>query len=67
MEQGVEFIVVKEVLGHAHIGAPAYAHVRLRIQRDAVDLLGRTLGKPSETAPDPDDSDNQPLCAAPVR
>ncbi len=59
----------KELVGHTHIGVTAtgYAHVRLRLQRDAIDLLGRTLGRPSETAPDPDDSDEPPLCAAPVR
>jgi hypothetical protein len=68
-EQGVEPIVTRELLGHAHIGVTAtvYAHVRLRLQRDAIDLLGRTLGKPSETTTNPDDSDDPPLCAAPVR
>ncbi|MFI9364687.1 tyrosine-type recombinase/integrase, partial [Kitasatospora sp. NPDC053057] len=69
LEQGVELVVIKELLGHAHIGVTAtvYAHVRLRLQRDAIDLLGRTLGKPSGAATDPDDSDEPPLCAAPVR
>ncbi|MGW3398461.1 tyrosine-type recombinase/integrase [Streptomyces hydrogenans] len=45
LEQGVELVVIKELLGHAHIGVTAtvYAHVRLRLQRDAIDLLGRTL------------------------
>ncbi|MFJ5123152.1 tyrosine-type recombinase/integrase, partial [Kitasatospora sp. NPDC088548] len=69
LEQGVELVVIKELLGHAHIGVTAtvYAHVRLRLQHDAIDLLGRTLGKPSEAATDPDDGDEPPLCAAPVR
>jgi integrase len=69
LEQGVELVVIKELLGHAHIGVTAtvYAHVRLRLQRDAIDLLGRTLGKPSEAATDPDDGDEPPLCAALVR
>ncbi|MFJ5118400.1 tyrosine-type recombinase/integrase, partial [Kitasatospora sp. NPDC088548] len=69
LEQGVELVVIKELLGHAHIGVTAtvYAHVRLRLQRDAVDLLGRTLGKPSKAATAPDDGDDPPLCAAPVR
>ncbi|MEV0537168.1 site-specific integrase [Kitasatospora sp. NPDC050463] len=68
LEQGVELVVIKELLGHAHIGVTAtvYAHVRLRLQRDAVDLLGRTLAKPSEAPTDPD-SDDPPLCAASVR
>ena len=69
LEQGVELVVIKELLGHAHIGVTAsvYAHVRLRLQRDAIDLLSRTLGKPFEAATNPDDSDDPPLCAAPVR
>ncbi|MGK5498890.1 tyrosine-type recombinase/integrase [Streptomyces sp. URMC 125] len=48
LEQGAELVVIKELLGHAHIGVTAtvYAHVRLRLrlQRDAIDLLGQTLG-----------------------
>ncbi|MFF7634315.1 tyrosine-type recombinase/integrase [Kitasatospora sp. NPDC008050] len=69
LEQGVELVVIKEILGHAHIGVTAtvYAHVRLRLQRDAVDLLGRTLGKTSVAVTDPGDSDDPPLCAASVR
>ena len=33
LEQGVELVVIKELLGHAHIGVTAtvYAHVRLRL------------------------------------
>ncbi|MFB7778848.1 tyrosine-type recombinase/integrase [Streptomyces bauhiniae] len=62
LEQGVELVVIKEFLGHAHIGVTAtvYAHVRLRLQRDAIDLLGCTLRNPG-------DSDEPLLCAAPVR
>jgi integrase len=69
LEQGVELVVIKELLGHAHIGVTAtvYAHVRLRLQRDAIDLLSRTLDKPSDAATNPDDSDDPPLRAAPVR
>ncbi|MFE9176300.1 tyrosine-type recombinase/integrase [Streptomyces sp. NPDC007126] len=35
LEQGVELVVIKELLGHAHIGVTAtvYAHVRLHLQR----------------------------------
>ncbi|WP_371659892.1 tyrosine-type recombinase/integrase [Streptomyces sp. NBC_00280] len=45
LEQGVELVVIKELLGHAHISVTAtvYAHVRLRLQRDAIDSLGRAL------------------------
>ncbi|SOB84484.1 tyrosine-type recombinase/integrase [Streptomyces sp. 1331.2] len=69
LEQGVELVVIKELLGHAHIGVTAtvYAHVRLRLQRDAIDLLGRALRNPLEATGEPDDGDDPPLCAAPVR
>lgn len=69
LEQGVELVVIKELLGHAHIGVTAtvYAHVRLRLQRDAIDLLGQALRNPTETAGQPDDVDDPPPCAAPVR
>lgn len=41
LEQGVELVVIKELLGHAHLGVTAtvYAHVRIRLQRDAIDTL----------------------------
>lgn len=57
------------MLGHAHIGVPAtvYAHVRLRLQRDAIDLLGHALRNHSEPATRPDDGNEPPVCAAPVR
>ncbi|MGW5611642.1 tyrosine-type recombinase/integrase [Streptomyces sp. NPDC003753] len=69
LEQGVELVVIKELLGHAHIGVTAtvYAHVRLRLQRDAIDLLSNTLRNTAETTSKPDDSDESPLCAVPVR
>ncbi|MEU3202146.1 tyrosine-type recombinase/integrase [Streptomyces sp. NPDC006996] len=46
LEQGVDLVVIKELLGHAHIGVTAgvYAHVRLRLQRQAIDTLGDALG-----------------------
>jgi len=54
LEQGVDLVVIKELLGHAHIGVTAgvYAHVRLRLQRDAIDALGHALGGQDD---DPDD------------
>ncbi|WP_163010531.1 hypothetical protein [Streptomyces dangxiongensis] len=56
-------------MGHAHIGVTAavYAHVRLRFQRDAIDLLSNTLRSPAETTSKPDDSDEPPLVGATVR
>ncbi|WP_079406601.1 tyrosine-type recombinase/integrase [Streptomyces sp. 3211] len=67
LEQGVELVVIKELLGHAHIGVTAtvYAHVRLRLQCEAIDLLGRTLHNSAETQPDA--SADPPPCAPPVR
>jgi len=46
LEQGVDLVVIKELLGHSHIGVTAgvYAHVRLRLQRQAIDTLGHVLG-----------------------
>lgn len=47
LEQGVDLVVIKELLGHAHIGGTAgvYAHVRLRLrpQSLAIDTLNDAL------------------------
>jgi integrase len=45
--------VIKELLGHAHIGVTAgvYAHVRIRLQRQAIDSLNSALG-PTDGGPD---------------
>ncbi|MBV6697373.1 site-specific integrase [Kitasatospora aureofaciens] len=69
LEQGVELVVIKELLGHAHIGVTAtvYAHVRLRLQRDSIDLLGQALRDAIDPATERDDGDEPPVCAAPVR
>ncbi|MEU3449354.1 tyrosine-type recombinase/integrase [Streptomyces thermolilacinus] len=55
LEQGVDLAIIKELLGHAHIGVTAgvYAHVRLRLQRDAVDALGNALGGQDDAPDDP--------------
>ncbi|MFI6406703.1 tyrosine-type recombinase/integrase [Streptomyces sp. NPDC050548] len=68
LEQGVELVVIKELLGHAHIGVTAtvYAHVRLRLQRQAIDLLSHSLQAPQEPTTEPDDGDDSTACAAPV-
>ncbi|MFI5672492.1 hypothetical protein [Streptomyces sp. NPDC051704] len=65
----MELVVNKELLGRGHIGVTAtvYAHVRLRLQRDAIDLLGHALRTPTEITSKPDDSNEPPLCATPVR
>jgi integrase len=69
LEQGVELVVIKELLGHAHIGVTAtvYAHVRLRLQRDAIDTLSAVLDGPAGHGPTRDDGDDPPLCGATVR
>ncbi|MEV6681804.1 tyrosine-type recombinase/integrase [Streptomyces erythrochromogenes] len=62
LEQGVDLVVIKELLGHAHIGVTAgvYAHVRLRLQRQAIETLNDAL-------PRPDDDPRVPPEAAAVR
>ncbi|MFE0035786.1 tyrosine-type recombinase/integrase [Streptomyces sp. NPDC059015] len=69
LEQGVELVVIKELLGHAHIGVTAtvYAHVRLRLQRDAIDTLSTALDGPANDESTRDDGDDPPLCGALVR
>ncbi|AXI81628.1 hypothetical protein C7M71_023955 [Peterkaempfera bronchialis] len=69
LEQGVELVVIKELLGHAHIGVTAtvYAHVRLRLQRQAIDLLGHAPRDLAEPTTEPGGGDDSSVCAAPVR
>uniref|UniRef100_A0AAU2JLV1 Tyrosine-type recombinase/integrase n=1 Tax=Streptomyces sp. NBC_00049 TaxID=2903617 RepID=A0AAU2JLV1_9ACTN len=55
LEQGVDLVVIKELLGHAHIGVTAgvYAHVRLRLQRQAIDTLNDALNTDNAGPADP--------------
>ncbi len=55
LEQGIDLVVIKELLGHAHIGVTAgvYAHVRLRLQRQAIDTLNEALGQADDDPEDP--------------
>ncbi|WP_435888342.1 hypothetical protein [Streptomyces niveus] len=55
LEQGVDLVVIKELLGRVPIGV--YTHVRLRLQRQAIDTLGSIL----DTT---DTLDDQPTTAA---
>ncbi|MFJ1575124.1 hypothetical protein ACIOGX_08445 [Streptomyces sp. NPDC088147] len=61
--------MIKELLGHAHIGVTAtvYAHVRLRLQRDAIDALGTALVARETTETARSDGDEPPPCASLVR
>lgn len=54
LEQSVELVVIKELLGHAHIGitAAVYAHVRPRLQQAAISTLSADT-TPSSTAAAP--------------
>ncbi|MFJ5139025.1 tyrosine-type recombinase/integrase [Streptomyces sp. NPDC088707] len=55
LEQGIDLVVIKELFGHAHIGVTAgvYAHVRLRLQRQAIETLSNTLGSADDGSEDP--------------
>ncbi|MER6230623.1 tyrosine-type recombinase/integrase [Streptomyces sp. NPDC001616] len=66
LEQGVELVVIKELLGHAHIGVTAtvYAHVRLRLQREAIDTLSTALDGPANDEPARNDGYDPPPCGA---
>lgn len=47
--------MIKELPGHACIGVTAdvYAHVRLRLQREAIDTLGTALSRTDDGNDDP--------------
>ncbi|MCP2331283.1 tyrosine-type recombinase/integrase [Actinoalloteichus caeruleus] len=69
LEQGIDLVVIKELLGHAHIGVTAtlYAHVRLRLQPDAIDTLSTALASPAGHDPTRGDGNDPPLCGVLVR
>lgn len=69
LEQGVELVVIKELLGHAHIGvnATVYAHVRLRLQREAIDTLSTALDGSANDELARNDGYDPPPCGAIVR
>ncbi|MEZ3181994.1 tyrosine-type recombinase/integrase [Streptomyces pimonensis] len=69
LEQGGEPVVIKKLLVHAHIGVTAtvHAHVRLRLQCDAIDTLSTVLVGPEVTKRVNGEGDEPPSCAALVR
>jgi integrase len=62
LEQGVQLVTIKELLGHANIGitAQVYAHVRLRLHHDAINQLGNVLR-------DGNDPEDPPMAATAPR
>jgi integrase len=62
LEQGVELIVVKDLLGHAQINTTAdiYGHVRLRLQRQAIEAMGAALRDDQADTDDQGDDDEEP-------
>ncbi|MFB7928955.1 tyrosine-type recombinase/integrase [Streptomyces sp. NPDC056039] len=63
LEQGIDLVVIKELLGHAHIGVTAgvYAHVRLRLQHQAIDTLGSLLAEGDDSDEPPPSGSHRPL------
>ncbi len=59
--------MIKELLGHAHIGVNATAYVGLRLHRDAIGTLSTALDGPTITDATKRDGDEAPPCAALVR
>lgn len=61
--------MIKELLGHPNIGVTAtvYAHIRLRLQRDAIDTLGIALDSATRVKASTADGDGPPPCTSIVR
>ncbi|MBT8228239.1 MAG: site-specific integrase [Dactylosporangium sp.] len=59
LEQGVELITIKELLGHAqlHVTADIYAHVRPRLHRGAIEALNHALEPDDDADPVDDEAD----------
>ena len=55
LEQGVELVTISHLLGHSRLGVTAdvYAHVRVRLQRGAVDAIGHALNRSDDAEDDP--------------
>ncbi|MFJ6836843.1 tyrosine-type recombinase/integrase [Streptomyces sp. NPDC091209] len=55
LEQGVDLVTIKDLLGHSqiHITADVYAHVRPRLQRNAIEAMGNALNEEEDDDPPP--------------
>ena len=64
LEQGVDLVTIKDLLGHSQIQitADVYAHVRPRLQRDAIEAMGNALNGNDEND-DEDGDDDLPIPA----
>lgn len=73
LEQGVQLVTIKELLGHSqlHTTAEIYSHVRIRTQRSAIEAMKNALSEPDEPdyedIDDGDDDPDDPPLAVPVR
>ncbi|WP_069762814.1 hypothetical protein [Streptomyces sp. LUP47B] len=52
---------------HIGVTTTVHAHVRLRLQRQAIDLLGNALGHLAKSTAEGSEGDDPPTCAAAVR
>ncbi|MFI5705440.1 DNA-binding protein [Streptomyces sp. SID1034] len=62
----LDLLTVPQVMARLQLGRSAVYDL-LRTGQFASITLSRTLGKPSAATTGPDDGDEPPLCAAPVR
>lgn len=60
---GVELVVIKELLGHAQIGV--YAHVRIRLKRDVIEIPGNAPATLPKSPTDPATAPNRPFAPRP--
>lgn len=62
LEAGVELVTIKELLGHSqiHTTADIYSHVRIRLERGAIEAMNTALGDDQHDEDDDEDGDGGP-------